>query len=303
MPKKRRLFFRSPEEKALDEWRELSLTEKDHRFHLAVENADLDPEHKEDILDRRARALGSLDKLVETHENLYTMQGVIDTAPEEVGQLLGPKMSLLRQAAILSVREASQELILLDKACQTVGLPGPIFEGDHTNGAGVMDAADKWYRSRTGRIPASLAVGNESGTAWDYGMEVSVPKTAPEKSKGFKPLKIGALDEAVLPVLPEGDLRNAAFDTLRGNGLGRRLWAVEPPNENGKILVCSDPDYIGKICAMIPESKVTYEKDMEKNAERIPLGRAGKNPEGAGARCVEMSKALDMREKEASAEL
>lgn len=288
---RRRLFpWQKPQEDA--QWDSLSFKEKEAKLFEVLDKLSYEGfGSREKAEEKYQKLTQSFQDLANARDKLFDMRTMLETLPPKRSIAFVEDLSKIECDASLCHRDAGLSLEKLNRIYDKAGL-GPFFNGDPQDGAAVLDCAAAYMKETYGKTPASLAVGSEVDRAAELKPWMEVHTGDTSKSAGFTPRKIEKVDEAILGYLPTGNLRGAAFDTLRENGLGRRLYAVERPNAKGSVLVCDRPDYNGHICAMVPESMLTYENEKEKEpAIRLRKDEPVKDP-AAGARVVAQMEAI-----------
>ncbi len=288
---RRRIFpWQKPQEDT--GWNALSFKEKKQKLFEALDKQNYEGFGSREEAEGQYKDLTrSFQTLATARDKLFDMRTMLETLPPERSIVFAQDLSKIEQDASFCHRDAGMALEKLNRICDKAGL-GPFFDGDPQDGATVLDCAAAYMKETQGRTPVSLAVGREIDRAAEPKPWMEIQEGDASKNPGFTPRKIKKVDEAILKYLPTGNLRSAAFDTLRENGLGQRLYAVCEPTERGSVLICDTPDYNGRTCVMVPESMLTYENEKEKEpAIRLRKDEPVKDP-AAGARVVAQMEAI-----------
>lgn len=288
---RRRIFpWQKPQEDT--GWDALSFKEKEQKLFEALAKQNYEGfESREKAEEKYQKLTQSFQDLANARDKLFDMRTMLETLPPKRSIAFVEDLSKIECDASLCHRDAGLSLEKLNRIYDKVGL-GPFFNGDPQDGAAVLDCAAAYMKETYGKTPASLAVGSEVDRAAELEPWMEVQEGDASKNPGFTPRKIKKVDEAILGYLPTGNLRGAAFDTLRENGLGRSLYAVAEPDAKGSVLICDTPDYNGRACVMVPESMLTYENEKEKEpAIRLRKDEPVKDP-AAGARVVAQMEAI-----------
>ena len=289
--RRRRIFpWQKPQEDT--GWDALSFKEKEQKLFEALAKQNYEGfESREEAESRYKDLTRSFQTLAAARDKLFDMRTMLDTLPPERSIVFAQDLSKIEQDASFCHRDAGMSLEKLNQIYDKADL-GPFFDGDPQDGATVLDCAAAYMKETQGRTPVSLAVGREIDRAAEPKPWMEIQEGDASKNPGFTPRKIKKVDETILKYLPTGNLRSAAFDTLRENGLGRSLYAVAEPDAKGSVMICDTPDYNGRACTMVPESMLVYEDEKDKEPViRVRKDEPVKDP-AAGARVVAQMEAI-----------